>query len=124
VEKDLLNSCQLRALEVLEGAENVFLTGVAGSGKSFLVRHFMRKTAREYPILASTGAAAILVGGRTFHSFFGLGIMQGGYQATVDRALDNRRVVNRLVKTKGPSARPRRSRGVHARVTVLGAACG
>lgn len=68
-----LNLDQKSALEILEGKRNVFLTGAAGSGKSFLLRAFLKD--REIPILASTGAAAILVGGRTFHSFFGLGIL-------------------------------------------------
>jgi len=97
-----LNSCQNAALEVLEGTSNVFLTGVAGSGKSFLIRHFLRHREMDsFPILASTGAAAILVGGRTFHSYFGLGIMQGGFDATVERALKNSRLVKRLKKTEG-----------------------
>ena len=59
-------------------AEKMFLTGAAGSGKSFVIKQLMQlRSAKEFPILASTGAAAVLVGGRTFHSFFGLGIMEG-----------------------------------------------
>ncbi|HEY1079705.1 MAG TPA: AAA family ATPase, partial [Bdellovibrio sp.] len=70
---------QADALELLRSGENVFLTGGAGSGKSFLIRQFMKELdSKEMPILASTGAAAVLLGGRTFHSFFGLGIMEGG----------------------------------------------
>jgi ATP-dependent DNA helicase PIF1 len=98
----VLNSCQERALEVLGGQGNSFLTGVAGSGKSYLIRHFLKKkNSKTFPILASTGAAAILVGGRTFHSYFGLGIMQGGFEATVNRALENKRLVKRLKKAEG-----------------------
>ncbi|MEW6057473.1 MAG: DEAD/DEAH box helicase [Bdellovibrionota bacterium] len=96
-----LNSDQHLALETLKSASNVFLTGAAGSGKSFLLRHFLRdKDPDLFPVLATTGAAAILVAGRTFHSFFGLGIMEGGAGATVDRALRNRRVVRRIKKTE------------------------
>jgi len=97
-----LNDGQRRALELLRSDHNVFLTGAAGSGKSFLVRQFLReKNTRTFPVLASTGAAAVLVGGRTFHSFFGLGIMEGGFDATVTRGIENKRVVNRLKKTEG-----------------------
>ena len=92
-----LTPCQREASELLAGTGNVFLTGGAGTGKSFLVRWFLRdKNLKTFPVLASTGAAAVLVGGRTFHSFFGLGIMEGGAEATVEKACRNRRVVKRL----------------------------
>lgn len=97
-----LTSCQELAYQALQSAGNVFLTGGAGSGKSFLVRYFLKnKDLREFPVLASTGAAAVLVGGRTFHSFFGLGIMEGGVEATVEKAARNRQVVRRLKKITG-----------------------
>ena len=93
-----LNEDQISALATLKSKENVFLTGAAGSGKSFLMRHYLRD--QDVPTLASTGAAAILVGGRTFHSFFGLGIMEGGVLATVDRALKNKPILKRLREAK------------------------
>jgi ATP-dependent exoDNAse (exonuclease V) alpha subunit len=108
-----LTPAQLQAfLTLTETENNVFLTGVAGSGKSFLVRRFLThidepgkkdstQVSKRFPILASTGAAAILVGGRTFHSFFGLGILEGGVQATVDRAIKNPRLCKRLNTTDG-----------------------
>ncbi len=98
----MLNSCQKKAISILNAPGNVFLTGVAGSGKSYLIRHFLiDKKPKAFPILASTGAAAILVGGRTFHSFFGLGIMQGGFEVTVERALASKKLVKRLSKAQG-----------------------
>lgn len=97
MEETTLNSDQQAALDALIGTDNVFLTGAAGSGKSFLLRHYLKdKDPKTYPVLATTGSAAILVGGRTFHSFFGLGIMEGGVQATVERASRNRRLIRRL----------------------------
>lgn len=92
-----LNDDQQTAMELLNGPNNIFLTGAAGSGKSFLLKHYLKD--KDIPILASTGAAAILVGGRTFHSFFGLGIMEGGLDATVERALKNKKLMKRLKKT-------------------------
>jgi len=90
------------AWDLLHGKHNVFITGEAGSGKSYIIRHFMKgKNLKKFPILASTGAAAVLVGGRTFHSYMGLGIMEGGIQATVDRALEDRRVRKRLKEAEG-----------------------
>lgn len=93
---------QSSALDLLRSGENVFLTGGAGSGKSFLIRQFMRELdPKEMPILASTGAAAVLLGGRTFHSFFGLGIMEGGADATYERAAKDKRLMSRLRKVEG-----------------------
>jgi ATP-dependent DNA helicase PIF1 len=93
---------QNHALELLRSGENVFLTGGAGSGKSYLIRHFMQELdPKQTPILASTGAAAVLLGGRTFHSFFGLGIMEGGVDATYERGSKDHRLLNRLKKVEG-----------------------
>ncbi|MBX7230559.1 MAG: AAA family ATPase [Bdellovibrionales bacterium] len=93
-----LNQGQAQALQILQGSDNVFLTGAAGSGKSFLINSFLK--GKDIPVLASTGTAAILVGGCTFHSFFGLGIMEGGFDKTVQKALKDRNLVRRLNKTK------------------------
>jgi ATP-dependent DNA helicase PIF1 len=93
---------QERAWQLLQSDENVFITGEAGSGKSFIIRHFMKeKDLKKFPVLASTGAAAVLVGGRTFHSFMGLGIMEGGIEKTVNRAIEDRRVRKRLKEADG-----------------------
>ena len=93
-----LTTCQTSALDKLEREGNVFLTGAAGTGKSFLLERYLRdKAADAFPVVASTGAAAVIVGGRTFHSFFGLGIMEGGLHAVIARATKNRNLVNRLL---------------------------
>lgn len=99
----LFSLCQENAFDLLDQTkENVFLTGSAGSGKSFLIRYFLQnKERRKFPVVASTGAAAVLVGGRTFHSFFGLGILEGGWEKTVDRALEDRKVVKRMQEMDG-----------------------
>ncbi|MCB0393964.1 MAG: AAA family ATPase [Bdellovibrionales bacterium] len=97
-----LSQCQFNALKSLHSDRNVFLTGAAGTGKSFLIGQFMEQLNRKtWPVLASTGAAAIRVGGRTFHSFFGLGIMEGGKERTLERALRDSRIPRRMKKAKG-----------------------
>lgn len=97
-----LSSEQELALELCQSGENIFLTGGAGSGKSFVIREFMSDIRHsQIPILASTGAAAVLLGGRTFHSFFGIGIMEGGASATFERASNDRRLMKRLREVEG-----------------------
>ena len=63
--------------ELLQENKNVFLTGGAGVGKSFLLRALManyENEGKKVAKLASTGMAASLIGGQTLHSFFDLGI--------------------------------------------------
>lgn len=83
-------------IHLKENRRNLFITGGAGTGKSFLIQHFLKSEVEKIPVLASTGAAAILVGGRTFHSFFGLGVLHGGPAATFELALRNKRLKKRL----------------------------
>ncbi len=65
-----------RVLELLD-RRNLFLTGGAGVGKSFLTRQIIdhyRSAKSEIAVLGSTGISAVNVGGQTLHSFFVFGI--------------------------------------------------
>lgn len=63
-----------RALELLENSrEHLFLTGQAGTGKTTLLDEFRQTTKRNVIVLAPTGVAAANIGGRTIHSFCGIG---------------------------------------------------
>ena len=102
ISTEQLSAEQARALPLLQSEGNVFLSGGAGSGKSFLIRaarDFLDE--EQFPMLASTGSAAVLVGGRTFHSFFGLGIIEGGPQKTFERAVRNGKLKKRINQIKG-----------------------
>lgn len=94
--KIVLNGDQAEAVKALNSHDNVFLTGHAGTGKSFVIQYYQRSLPFPLPVLASTGAAAVLIGGRTFHGYFGLGIMEGGFDRTVKKAVGNNRVRARL----------------------------
>lgn len=64
-----LNESQQLALDLIDRGFNCFITGSAGTGKSFLLRAIREK----YPhivVTASTGVAALNVGGNTVHSVF------------------------------------------------------
>lgn len=49
-----------------------FLTGRAGTGKTTFLQNIQRTVNKRFITLAPTGIAAILAGGETIHSFFGL----------------------------------------------------
>lgn len=49
-----------------------FLTGCAGTGKTTFLHNVQNMVKKNFVTLAPTGVAAILAGGETIHSFFGL----------------------------------------------------
>lgn len=70
-----LNSEQKKVVDSILSGDNVFITGSAGVGKSFLVKHItelLTKENKTYRILAPTGVAATNIGGMTIHRFLGL----------------------------------------------------
>ncbi len=62
-----------KVLHLMEHSyDNLLISGRAGTGKSTLIEYYRSKTKRNYILLASTGVAAMNIGGQTIHSFFGI----------------------------------------------------
>lgn len=61
-----------RFLAAAHAGRNVFLTGMAGTGKSTLLRLFMEQSTRKVDVTAPTGVAALNVSGMTVHRFCGM----------------------------------------------------
>lgn len=51
---------------------NIFLTGMAGTGKTTLLRKFLANAPTRVDVTAPTGVAALNVGGTTIHRFCGM----------------------------------------------------
>ncbi|MDR1447453.1 MAG: AAA family ATPase [Candidatus Ancillula sp.] len=69
---------QSTALKILLEGRNAFLTGSAGSGKTYTLNKFIseaQKANKRVGITASTGIAATHIEGQTIHAFSGLGIL-------------------------------------------------
>ena len=70
---DQENKQQLLAYELIANTNSsFFLTGRAGTGKTTFLRKVQQMVDKQFITLAPTGVAAILAGGDTIHSFFGL----------------------------------------------------
>ena len=91
------------ALDILQEGKNVFLTGQAGSGKTYLINQYidwLRRHQIEPTITASTGIAATHVGGTTIHSYSGMGIASRLTPELQDEILARESVWKRLSRTK------------------------
>ena len=70
-----LTNDQKKALEMVKSGKNVFVTGGGGVGKTFLVHRIVEMEEAEGKtvlLTASTGIAAMLIGGVTCHRAFGV----------------------------------------------------
>ncbi|CAG8484400.1 7491_t:CDS:1 [Funneliformis mosseae] len=67
---------------VVLNRENIFFTGSAGTGKSFLLQRIISSLKARYgsesvAVTATTGIAAVNISGTTLHSFAGVGLGRG-----------------------------------------------
>lgn len=74
-----LTKKQQLAYDAFLSGRNLFITGPGGTGKSYLIRYFLKSKSRHWNIgfTSTTGISALLIGGRTIHSFLGLGLASG-----------------------------------------------
>jgi ATP-dependent DNA helicase PIF1 len=73
----MLNILQLHAIDIIKSGKSLFLTGPPGVGKSFILRNiilYLDEIGNKYGLTAMTGCAAILIKGKTLHSFLGIGL--------------------------------------------------
>ncbi len=90
---------QRDALRILTSGANVFLTGAAGSGKTHLLRAFLRWADNEcktVAVTASTGIAATHMGGMTIHSWAGMGIEDSLSEIEIARIAFDRKLNKRF----------------------------
>ena len=94
---------QNTALNILKSGKNVFITGSAGTGKTYLLNLYNKylKERRVYPtIVAPTGIAASHLGGQTIHSFFALGIRESIDKGYVEFLMEKKYLKSRFSKLK------------------------
>jgi ATP-dependent DNA helicase PIF1 len=82
---------QEEALKYMKMGKNIFLTGPAGCGKTFVLNQYIDFIEEENSVLpknmrkiinktSTTGISAINIGGQTIHSFAGIGLGRGDVQ--------------------------------------------
>lgn len=94
---------QSTALNILKTGQNVFLTGQAGAGKTYVLNqylHYLRAREIAVAVTASTGIAATHINGLTIHSWSGIGILDELTMKDVTRIKKRPVIYERIKNTK------------------------
>ena len=92
---------QKEALDILKTGRNVFLTGAAGSGKTYVLReyiNYLQNLNAYIGITASTGIAATGMGGITIHSWSGLGVRDSLSKGDLQEIVEKKHVKDKVKK--------------------------
>lgn len=103
IEHQSLSKEQKSVIEAIDKGQNILVTGGAGTGKSFLLNYLKRNYGEAgIAITASTGIAAVNIGGSTIHSFSGIGLAN----MPIDQIISNlfgvkfAKIRKRILRTK------------------------
>jgi ATP-dependent exoDNAse (exonuclease V) alpha subunit len=94
---------QEEAFDILKLGHNVYLTGSAGAGKTYLLNRYiehLKKNNVEVAVTASTGIAATHMGGVTIHSWSGLGVRNSLTEQDLDALEERRYLFERFQNTR------------------------
>lgn len=94
---------QEEALDILKLGHNVYLTGPAGSGKTYTLNTYiayLKKADVEVGVTASTGIAATHMNGVTIHSWAGIGIKDELSPYDLEALEEKEYLHKRLAKTR------------------------
>ena len=70
----MLTNDQQKAFSLLTKGYSVFITGPAGTGKGYVLSHFINTTKKRIGVTSTTGISALQIKGSTVHSYLGLGL--------------------------------------------------
>ncbi|MDD5702175.1 MAG: PIF1 family DEAD/DEAH box helicase [Dehalococcoidales bacterium] len=94
---------QEEALRILKHGHNVYLTGAAGSGKTYLLNkyiQYLKSQKVRVGITASTGIAATHMEGITIHSWAGIRLLRDASDKEILEIVKRKRIARRFQKTQ------------------------
>ena len=98
-----LSDKQKQVIELFLQGKNLFISGGAGCGKSYLLNFLKRNFANNgLEITASTGIAAVNIGGSTIHSWAGIGLANQPIEQIIENIFLPKfsKVRRKIIKTK------------------------
>ncbi len=98
---------QRYAMDQMIGGRNIFLTGQAGVGKSFVLNKFIEyfrdnceEENKKIYVTSTTGISALIVKGQTIHRFCGIGTGEKSIDELVKKVMQNTKTKKRYLSTK------------------------
>jgi ATP-dependent exoDNAse (exonuclease V) alpha subunit len=94
---------QSTALQLLKSGKSIFLTGSAGTGKTYVLNQYiqyLRKRNISVAITASTGIAATHLNGQTIHAWSGIGIKSHLTAGKISLLLSKKKFKEQLQRTQ------------------------
>jgi len=82
---------------------NIFITGSAGVGKSFLISNllgFLEQNNLTVAKTSSTGVSAFNIGGQTLHSWMGVGLGEEDVYSLVEKIKKSKKALSRITAVK------------------------
>lgn len=87
-----------KIIELINKGENIFITGYAGTGKSYILNKLKKKF--KIDVTSTTGLAAVNVQGQTIHSWAGVGICNKPVQDVVEKVLQRVKLKKQITECK------------------------
>jgi ATP-dependent exoDNAse (exonuclease V) alpha subunit len=94
---------QQEALDILRTGNNVYLTGSAGSGKTFVLSQYLlylKQQGVKVGVTASTGVASTQLSGMTIHAWSGLGVREKVDDHDISELVKRKYLIKRYEKTQ------------------------
>ncbi len=94
---------QKQALDILRTGNNVYLTGSAGSGKTYVLSQYLlylKQQGVKVGVTASTGVASTQLSGMTIHAWSGLGARESINDHDIAELVKRRYLIKRYEKTQ------------------------
>lgn len=84
--------------ELIKQGKNLFITGYAGTGKSYILNKLKKKF--QIDVTSTTGLAAVNVQGQTIHSWAGVGICNRPVEDTIEKILKRSKLKKQILECK------------------------